>query len=123
MDDQSVPQAECYSLTYSDAVGSASPRLFPTWLMLRPGIDSGSVVGHNIDPSLLSYSGWKRIRSDSLEIMFTGNFEGIRIRVARVGDALHGRATWLTDVIGLPEASMPLIGIRERCPPNPPAAS
>jgi len=111
----SVVSAECYNLSYSEAVGSASPRLFPAWLMLRPGTDSGSVVGHPVDDSLLKYSGWKRIAADSLEILFTGNFEGIKIHVARAGANLKGRATWLTDLVGLPEASMLIVGNRKQC--------
>ncbi len=120
-----VTSAECYSLSYSDAIGSASVRLFPIWLMLLPGADAGSAVGRHhpqLDDEdwagLLKYSGWKRITSDSLEVMFTGNFEGIRIHVARMGANLIGRATWLTDLVGLPESSMRLIGNREQCPQN-----
>jgi hypothetical protein len=114
----SIVSAECYSLSYSDAVGSASARLFPAWLMLRPGADSGSAAGRPVDDGLLKYSGWKRITADSLEVMFTGNFEGIRIHVARAGANLSGRATWLTDLIGLPEASMLVIGNRKQCAQN-----
>jgi len=120
-----VVTPECYSLSYSDPVGSASARLFPIWVMLLPGSDAGAAVGrHSPQTSdqdwagLLKYSGWKRIPSDSLEIMFTGDFEGIRIRAARTGTNLSGRATWLTDVIGLPESSMVFVGDREQCPQN-----
>jgi len=116
---------ECYSLRYSDPVGSASARLFPSWVMLLPGSSAGSVVGrHNPQLSdqdwagLLKYSGWKSIPSDSLEIMFTGSFEGIRIHAARTGTNLSGRATWLTDLVGLPESSMVLAAHREQCPQN-----
>jgi hypothetical protein len=62
------------------------------------------------------YAGWKTIASDSLEVMFTGSAEGIRIRVAREGRNLRGRATWLTDLIGLPESSMQLVGTSVQCP-------
>lgn len=125
MRESSIGNAECYSLSYAyaDAVGSASVLPFPTWLMLLPGANAGSAVGRHppqLDDrdwaGLLKYSGWKRISSDSLEVMFTGNFEGIRIHVARTGANLVGRATWLTDLVGLPESSMRLIGNRERCP-------
>jgi hypothetical protein len=120
-----VVTPECYSLRYSDPVGSASARLFPIWVMLLPGSAAGSAVGrHHPQVSdqdwagLSKYSGWKRTPSDSLEIMFTGSFEGIRIHAARTGTHLGGRATWLTDVVGLPEASMVLAGDREQCPQN-----
>ena len=61
--------------------------------------------------------------SDSLEIMFTGSFEGIRMHAERSDSSLRGRATWLTDVIGLPEPSMVLVGARELCPQNVPPAT
>jgi hypothetical protein len=116
---------ECYSLRYSDRVGSASVRLFPVWVMLLGGSDSGSAVGRH-HPELsdrdwtesMNHSGWKRISSDSLEIMFTGSYEGIRLRALRTGTRLSGRATWLTDVIGLTESSMAFAGDREECPPG-----
>jgi len=121
----SVASAECYSLSYSDAIGSASVSLFPVWLMLLPGANAGTAEGRHhpqVDEGdwagFLKYSGWKRITSDSLEVMFTGNFEGIRIHVARTAANLRGRATWLTDLVGLREASMRLIGNREQCPQN-----
>ena len=121
----SVLTPECYGLRYSDPVGSASTRLFPIWVMLLPGSTAGSAVGRHHPlvsdqdwAGLTKYSGWKRMPSDSLEIMFTGSFEGIRIHAARTGTSLNGRATWLTDVIGLPESSMVLTGDRESCPQN-----
>jgi hypothetical protein len=112
---QRVTTAECYALTYTDAVGGASARLFPAWLMLQPGADSGGVVGRSIDDKLLKYSGWKSIGADSLEVLFTGGFEGIRFRVTRSDTGLSGRATWLTDLVGLPEASMRVAGTTAPC--------
>jgi len=114
---------ECYSLIYSNPQGSAAAGLFPTWLMLLPGVTSGVAVGRHL-PYLYEqngstrqkYEGWRTIAQDSLEVMFTGTAEGIRIRVGREGRNLRGRATWLTDVIGLPESSMQLVGTREQCP-------
>ena len=119
-----VASPECYSLSYSNSTGSASAALFPIWFRLLPGVASGAAAGrhHPQMPerdwaALLKYAGWKTIPPDSLEVMFTGNFEGIRIRVAREGENLRGRATWLTDVIGLPTSSMQLVGTREQpCP-------
>jgi hypothetical protein len=117
-----VASAECYSLSYSEPIGSASARLFPIWLMLLPGATTGSVVGRHHPllsdqdwAGVLKYSGWKRITPDSLEVMFTGNFEGIRIHVARTDANIIGRATWLTDLVNLPESSMRLMGTREQC--------
>jgi len=119
-----VATPECYSLRYSDPVGGASARLFPVWVMLLPGSQAGSVVGRHHpemreqDWGALWNSGWKTLPSGSLEIIFTGNYEGIRIHAGRAGTNLSGRATWLTDVIGPPEASMVLAGDREQCPQN-----
>jgi hypothetical protein len=125
MRERAIVSAECYGLSYSDAVGSASVLPFPTWLMLLPGGDVGSAVGRpaaGVDDrawaGLSKHHGWKRISSDSLEVMFTGSFEGIRIHVVRTGANLIGRATWLTDILGLPESSMRLNGNREPCPEN-----
>src|ERR1700686_3745444 len=122
-------EPECYSLSYRDSSGDASSRLFPTWIEIFPGSDSGAAMGrHHAAMSeadwnaLLKYSGWKKIPGDSLEIMFTGSSEGIRIHVARLNSSLRGRATWLTDLIGLPTTSLQLIGTRESCPAvRPPA--
>jgi len=66
--------------------------------------------------ALLKYSGWKKIAGDSLEIMFTGTAEGIRIHVARLNNSLGGRATWLTDLVGFATTSLELVGTRESCP-------
>jgi len=121
-----VVSAECYSLSYSDAVRTASARLFPTWFALLPGADSGSVAARH-HPQLddqswavvSQYARWKRFTPDSLEVMFSGNYEAISIHVARIGPRLIGRATWLSDVIGPdPKPSMQVIGNREDCPPN-----
>jgi hypothetical protein len=122
-------EAECYSLSYPDSSTTASSHLFPTWIEIFPGSDSGYATGrHHAAMSeanwkaLLKYAGWKRVSGDSLEIMFTGSFEGIRIHVARLNSSLSGQAMWLTDLIGLPTISMHLVGTREACPDvRPPA--
>lgn len=118
-----VASPECYSLSYTNPQGSASAVLFPTWFMLLPGVTSGSAVGrHHPQLSeqdwapLQKYAGWKTIASDSLEVMFAGNSEGIQIRVAREGRNVRGRATWLTDIVGLRQSSMQLVGTRVQCP-------
>jgi len=119
----------CYSLSYDDSTADQSSRLFPTWIELFPGSDSGAAMGrHHAAMSeaswkaILKYSGWKKIAGDSLEIMFTGSFEGISIHVAPLNNTLNGRATWLTDLIGLPTTSLQLVGTRESCPEvRPPA--
>ena len=118
-----LTSAECYSLRYSEPVGSASVRFFPIWMMLLPGADSGSAVGRHHPEvsdqdwaSVSKYSHWKRLTSDSLEVLFTGSYEGIRIRAVRRTANLAGRATWLSDVIGPAESSMLLVGNREQCP-------
>src|SRR5437763_4765260 len=101
-------EPECYSLSYSDSSAASQSWLFPTWIELLPGSDAGPAVGrHHAHMSearwsaLLKYAGWKTIAGDSLEVMFTGNSEGSRIHVARTNGSLSGRATWLTDGIGL----------------------
>jgi hypothetical protein len=121
-----VVGAECYRLSYSDAVRTASARLFPTWFALLPGADSGSVAARHHpqfdDQSwagVSKYARWKRFTPDSLEVMFSGSYEAISIHVARIGPHLIGRATWLSDVIGPdPKPSMHVIGNREDCPQN-----
>jgi len=118
-----IREPECYNLSYRDSTADASSRLFPTWIELFPGSDSGAAMGrHHVaisDPewnALLKYSGWQKIAGDSLEIMFTGTAEGIRIHVARLNSSLTGRATWLTDLIGFSTPSLELVGTRESCP-------
>jgi hypothetical protein len=95
-----VVGAECYRLSYSDAVRPASARLFPTWFALLPGADSGSVAARH-HPQLddqswagvSKYARWKRLTPDSLDVMFSGSYEAISIHVARIGPHLIGRAT------------------------------
>jgi len=117
-------QAECYSLAYSDAIRDATARLFPVWVALLPGLQTGALIGRP-HPSfgdeswkgMTEFAGWKRIASDSLELMFSGRFEAISIHVARTDTNLSGRATWLSDVIEPgPKPSMRVEGKRESCP-------
>jgi hypothetical protein len=121
----SPTQAECYTLAYSDAVRNASPRLFPVWVALKPGPNSGGLIGRPHQEfrdswrAITEFAGWKRIAGDSLELMFSGSSEAISIHVARTGSNLLGRATWLSDIIGPdPKPSMRVEGTRESCPPN-----
>jgi hypothetical protein len=114
---------ECYSMSYRDSGETASARLFPTWIKLFAGSDSGGAAGRHHAAiseaewnSLLTYSGWKKIAGDSLEIMFTGTAEGISIHAARLNNSLRGRATWLTDLVGVATPSLELVGTRESCP-------
>jgi hypothetical protein len=118
-----LKQSECYSLSYNDSTGGGESRLFPTWIEILPGSDSGAVrgrhhatVSESVWRALLVYSGWKKIAGDSLEILFTGRSEGIRIHVVRFNRGLTGRATWLTDITGMRTPSLPLVGARESCP-------
>ena len=127
--DVGIASPECYSLIYSNPKGSAGAGMFPTWFMLLPGVSSGAAVGRNLPAvaeqnsgNLQTYAGWKTIAPDSLEVMFAGSYEGIRIRVGREGRNLRGRATWMTDVIGLPESSMQVFGTRSQCPTVSPGA-
>jgi hypothetical protein len=119
-------QAECYSLAYGDAIRDASPRLFPVWAALLPGLQTGALIGRP-NPAfgdeswrgMTEFAGWKRIASDSLELTFSGRFEAISIHVARSCSHLSGRATWLSDVIESgPKPSMRVEGTREPCPPS-----
>jgi hypothetical protein len=110
-------------MSYGDSSATASARLFPTWIELFPGLNSGAAAGrHHVAISdadwnaLMKYSGWKKIAGDSLEIMFTGTAEGIRIHAARSNSSLSGRAKWLTDLIGFATPSLELVGTREQCP-------
>src|SRR5450759_5444137 len=125
----SVVSSECYSLAYSDPVKNVSASLFPTWIELFPGTDSGSVVGrpHPTDaygwPAMSKYSWWKRIPGDSTQVNFSGNYEALHIHVQRAGSRLVGRATYLSDVMeGGPNPSMRVEATREPCPTPQPAA-
>ena len=40
-----VREPECYSLSYRDSSAGASSRLFPTWIEIFPGSDSGAAMG------------------------------------------------------------------------------
>jgi hypothetical protein len=119
----SVVSAECYSLAYSDPVKNVSASLFPTWIELFPGTDSGSVAGRPHPAyaygwrAMSKYSWWKRIPGDSIEVNFSGNYEALHIHVQRDGSRLIGRAIYLSDVIvGGPNPSMRAEGTREACP-------
>jgi hypothetical protein len=125
-----VSSPECYTLAYSDPIRNASARLFPVWVGLKPGADSGGLIGRSDQDvkdswrTMTESAGWKRIAGDSLELMFSGSSEAISIHVARAGSNLLGRATWLSDIIGPdPKPSMGVEGTRESCPPNLSSAS
>lgn len=119
---RSIVSAECYRLEYSDPVKNVSASLFPQWIELLPGTDSGSVVARP-HPAIGKYSWWKRIRSDSIEVNFSDNYEALHIHVQRVGTRLIGRATYLSDVIeGGPDPSLRAEAMRESCPAPQPAA-
>ena len=120
-----VASPECYTLEYSDPIRNASARLFPVWVALKPGPNSGGLIGRPHPEfrdswrAMTEFAGWKGIAGDSLELMFSGSSEAISIHVARTGSSLLGRATWLSDVIGPdPKPSMRVEGTRESCPPN-----
>lgn len=122
---------ECYSLDYSDPVKRATARLFPIWVAIFPGKDTGEARGRH-HPALndlewfnvSKYAAWKRISADSIEVMFSGNYEAISIHVSRTGSTLVGRATWLSDVIESgPKPSMHVLGSQETCPSNVSTAS
>jgi hypothetical protein len=124
----SVVSAECYTLAYSDPVKNVSASLFPTWIELLPGTDSGSVAGRPDPayaygwPAMTKYSWWKRIPGDSIEVNFSGNYEALHLHFQRVGTRLIGRATYLSDVIvGGPAPSMRAETTREACPTPQPA--
>ena len=114
-----IREHECYNLSYRDSTADSSSRLFPTWIEIFAGSDSGLATSRyhaGMSHANWEYSGWKRIAGDSLEIMFTGTAEGIRIHAARLNNSLSGRATWLTDLVGLATPSLELVGTRESCP-------
>ncbi|HJQ12418.1 MAG TPA: hypothetical protein VJ840_15410 [Gemmatimonadaceae bacterium] len=110
-----VPSAECYALAYSDPQGGGSEELFPAWLVLIAGRDSGQADGRRI-PGFAYYRKWRQTLLDSLRIDFTGSFEGLTIRARRADSNLTGRAIWLSDIIGGPVPSMGVVGTREACP-------
>jgi len=117
---------ECYTLDYSDPVKGATARLFPIWFAIFPGKERGAAQGRH-HPALSSldwynlskYGAWKRLSADSIEVMFSGNFEAISIHVSQSGSKLIGRATWLSDVIESgPKPSMHVVGSQGTCPSN-----
>ena len=112
-----VPSTECYSVSYSDPKGAGKESLFPKWVALYAGRDSGEAYGRDYPP-VATYERWKRLGADSLRIDFTGPAEGVTIHAAREDSSLVGRAIWLSDVIGPPVASMRAFGSREPCPPQ-----
>lgn len=125
----SVVSAECYSLLYSDPLENVRASLFPIWIKLFPGTDSGSVVGHPHPtqasgwPAMSKYSWWKRAPGDSIQVSFSGDYEALHIHVERVGSRLIGRATYLSDVIERgPDPSMRAEATRASCTTPPPAA-
>jgi hypothetical protein len=114
-----IREPECYHMSYRDSSATASARLFPTWIELFPGREPGAATSRYRAPMTganWTYSGWQKIAGDSLEIMFTGTAEGIRIHAARLNNSLSGRATWLTDLVDFPTLSLKLVGTRESCP-------
>jgi len=118
-----LDSAQCYALTYTNARNGASERLFPVWIALLPG-KYGAAAEAKRNPSLsesewdpiYQFRGWRQINADSIEVRFTGSFEGVSIRVVRQGENIAGRAVWLTDLLGRQEASMRVTGTRQTCP-------
>jgi hypothetical protein len=119
----SIISPECYALTYTDPVRDAAPRLFPVWIELSPGSDSGSVVGRphqDFDPrewpAMNTYRWWKHLPSDSVEVNFSGNYEAIHLHFLRSGLAVIGRATFLSDIVDNgPLPSMRFTGTKQPC--------
>src|SRR6267143_5835623 len=114
-----IREPECYHLSYRDSSATDSARLFPTWIELFPGLNSGAATSRYHAPMSGANwinSSWQNMAGDSLEIMFTGTAEGIRIHAARLNNSLSGRATWLTDLVDFPPPSPELVGTRESCP-------
>jgi len=106
-------------MSYRDTTATASARLFPTWIELFAGSGSGADTSRYRAPMSGANwinSGWQNMAGDSLEIMFTGTAEAIRIHAARSNNSLSGRATWLTDLVDFPTPSLELVGTRESCP-------
>jgi hypothetical protein len=115
-----IRSPECYTLAYSDPVKNAPVRLFPVWVELFPGSDSGSVILRHrpkFDRPGWPYTWWKKLPLDSIEVNFSGNFEAIIIHVQRIGAQVVGRATYLSDLVEPdPQPSMRVEGTREVCP-------
>lgn len=63
-----------------------------------------------------TYTWWKKIPSDSIEVSFSGNYEAIHLHFQRKETGIDGRATYLSDLIdGGPLPSMHLVGTRDAC--------
>ena len=117
-----IDSPECYTLTYSDSRNGASERYFPVWIALLPGkYGAAAEAKHNPALSdtqwaaLAEFHAWRQSSADSIEVRFTGSYEGMSIRLPRKAETIRGRAVWITDVIGLPEASMRVTATREPC--------
>jgi hypothetical protein len=119
----SITSPECYALTYSDPVREATPKLFPVWVELFSGSDSGSVVGRPHQefnprewPAMNTYRWWKTLPPDSIEVNFSGNYEAIHLHFRRSGSGIIGRATFLSDIVDNgPLPSMSLVGTKGPC--------
>lgn len=113
-----APVTECYALMYTDPRGDAADKMFPTWIGLLPGTraEAGNLPDF-LQRDSAAYKQWQQHPlTDSLSVKFTGAYEGVDLELARVGSNLVGRAIWLTDLLGFPEASMRVVGTRQRCP-------
>ena len=113
-----TPAAECYALTYSDPRGDAQQTHFPTWIGLLP---DGRADAGNLPDFLrrdgAAYKQWQHhIGTDSISVKFTSTMEGIDIELTRANANVVGRAIWLTDLVGLPESSLRVVGVRQSCP-------
>jgi len=116
---RAAPVAECYSLAYSDPRADAKEGMFPTWIALLPPAraEAGNLPGFLLADAK-AYKGWRSIGADSLRVMFTGTAEGVDLQLSRADSGVVGRAVWVTDLVGLPQASMHVVGTRQSCPPR-----
>lgn len=118
-----VSTTECYRLDYSNPVRNPEPRMFPVRVELMPASDSGAVIASppsNFKPdewrAMTTYTWWKKLEPDSIEMNFSGNSEAIVLHVHRAGSRFVGRATYLSDIVdGGPNPSMRVDGTREAC--------
>ena len=118
-----IATRECYALAYSDPVQGATSRLFPTWIELSPGSDSGAVAARAqaaVDPrewqAITAYRSWKTLPPDSIAVSFSGHYESIRLDLHHSDSGIGGRAIYLSDIVSSASPpSMRVIGTRQPC--------
>lgn len=121
--------AGCYGLELGEWEGPARssttdwhepPRIFrldTTLSTRRPGSYGARPEWIFLDSQRTPLQPWWRLRpSDSLEVIWSTGFSGVRLAFRVRGDSLVGRAQAFTDVRGQPQPSAAAVAKRRSCP-------